>query len=612
MANPVRIPITATNKTAQAFSQVNKGLRSMGSFAGQTAMKIGKIGIAFATVGVATATIMTKSSMQTVDALAKTADKLGITTQALGGLQHAAKLSGVSTETMNMALQRMTRRVAEASMGSGEAVNALKELGINATELVKLPLDKQMEIVADAMGGVERQSDKVRLAMKLFDSEGVALVNTLAGGSSGLQAMAAEAKHLGITMSRIDAAQIEVANDAVTKATGVFTGLTNQLATAFSPIITGISSDLYQAALDTEGFGNIGQDVANWVVKSFGNVMDVVQRVSLVMMQMKLVALNVKGALQNVFEPTNAAVEYAKQEAAMNKLLIAGKIGFGEFSRWQIENQKKVRDGTFMVNGEIKEGAKETQDEITKLMEKMTALTSAELPSVKIEAGFQRMIAASKEAGEAVSENAAAEVADTDASTAKALEKLTFYQEQRIEGEKRLTAFKEKTGVAQTGQVIGELANQFSAIAGNNKKLFAVNKAFQIAQAIMQTHAAATLALSSYPPPFGFIMAAASVANGLGQVAQIKSQSFEGGGFTGRGARAGGLDGKGGYMAMVHPNESVIDHTKGGSGGVTIVNNIDATGAGADVEEKIRMAMEQTSAATIAQIQSLMQRRRFV
>ena len=65
-------------------------------------------------------------------------------------------------------------------------------------------------------------------------------------------------------------------------------------------------------------------------------------------------------------------------------------------------------------------------------------------------------------------------------------------------------------------------------------------------------------------------------------------------------------------MAMVHPNESVIDHTKGGSGGVTIVNNIDATGAGADVEEKIRMAMEQTSAATIAQIQSLMQRRRFV
>lgn len=39
--------------------------------------------------------------------------------------------------------------------------------------------------------------------------------------------------------------------------------------------------------------------------------------------------------------------------------------------------------------------------------------------------------------------------------------------------------------------------------------------------------------------------------------------SFEGGGYTGAGSRSGGLDGKGGYMAMVHPNETVIDHTKG-------------------------------------------------
>lgn len=43
--------------------------------------------------------------------------------------------------------------------------------------------------------------------------------------------------------------------------------------------------------------------------------------------------------------------------------------------------------------------------------------------------------------------------------------------------------------------------------------------------------------------------------------------SFEGGGYTGSGSRSGGLDGKGGYMALVHPDETVIDHTKGGAGG---------------------------------------------
>ena len=42
--------------------------------------------------------------------------------------------------------------------------------------------------------------------------------------------------------------------------------------------------------------------------------------------------------------------------------------------------------------------------------------------------------------------------------------------------------------------------------------------------------------------------------------------SFAGGGYTGNGARSGGLDGKGGFMAMVHPNETVVDHSRGNAG----------------------------------------------
>lgn len=38
--------------------------------------------------------------------------------------------------------------------------------------------------------------------------------------------------------------------------------------------------------------------------------------------------------------------------------------------------------------------------------------------------------------------------------------------------------------------------------------------------------------------------------------------SFDGGGFTGNGPRSGGLDGKGGFLAMLHPKETVNDHTK--------------------------------------------------
>ena len=38
--------------------------------------------------------------------------------------------------------------------------------------------------------------------------------------------------------------------------------------------------------------------------------------------------------------------------------------------------------------------------------------------------------------------------------------------------------------------------------------------------------------------------------------------SFAGGGYTGDGSRSGGIDGKGGFRAILHPKETVIDHTK--------------------------------------------------
>ena len=57
--------------------------------------------------------------------------------------------------------------------------------------------------------------------------------------------------------------------------------------------------------------------------------------------------------------------------------------------------------------------------------------------------------------------------------------------------------------------------------------------------------------------------------------------SGEGGGFTGMGARAGGVDGRGGFPAILHPNETVIDHTKGQGMGATVnfnISTVDAAG----------------------------------
>jgi hypothetical protein len=60
----------------------------------------------------------------------------------------------------------------------------------------------------------------------------------------------------------------------------------------------------------------------------------------------------------------------------------------------------------------------------------------------------------------------------------------------------------------------------------------------------------------------------------LGAIQPVEVPSFAGGGYTGNGPRSGGLDGQGGFMAMLHPQERVIDlqrsapraATSGGSG----------------------------------------------
>jgi hypothetical protein len=110
--------------------------------------------------------------------------------------------------------------------------------------------------------------------------------------------------------------------------------------------------------------------------------------------------------------------------------------------------------------------------------------------------------------------------------------------------------------------------------------------------------------------------APASAAGTEGTVAPPRKPTkifgkYEGGGYTGSGPRSGGLDGKGGFMAMLHPRETVIDHTKGqGSGGnVNIVQNFSFTANGDDSVRKI-IAQAAPQIAKMTQQQIVDSRRR--
>jgi hypothetical protein len=230
-------------KQAKRAERANKALKTSMFAVGAAAAT------AFAAIGYGVA-----KELKTLDGIGKTADKLGLATEKLIGLQHAAEQTGVGSKTLDTALQRLTRRLSEAAQGGGPALKALDELGLSAEQLSRMPVDQAMFRIADAMEKVTVQSDRVRLAFSLFDSEGVALVNTLKGGSRQLKKFMTEAQQLGLTVSREDIKQVEKFNDAIGKIKAAFTGGFRQIIVAYSDDLEEFAKKLTRVAMAAKQF----------------------------------------------------------------------------------------------------------------------------------------------------------------------------------------------------------------------------------------------------------------------------------------------------------------------------------------------------------------------
>lgn len=227
-----------------------------------------------------------KRSISAGSNIQKFSIRLGASTEALSQYQLVAERAGISFNTVTIGIQRMTRRIAEAAQGSGEAQGALAELGVDVQALSRLRPDQQFEVMADALARVDDQSQRVRLAFKLFDSEGVALLQTMEGGAAGIRSVREEADEMGLTLTRLQANELAAAEDAMTdlkKATG---GLTQQFAVSLAPQLTSIATSLkdvlapavyaVQTAFKTVGklIGGIAATMALIVQGNFAGAVD--------------------------------------------------------------------------------------------------------------------------------------------------------------------------------------------------------------------------------------------------------------------------------------------------------------------------------------------------
>ncbi len=240
-------------KIERAGGKASLGLSSLGERArmlttGMRALGGALVGAA-AVGGLAT---LIDRSISAADAIGKTADKLSVGIEALQELRFAAQLAGVQQQTLDMGLQRFTRRVAEAAKGTGEAKQALTDMGIALRDQhgnIRRSEDL-LNDVAEAFKRTEDPAERLRLAFKLFDSEGVAMVNMLVGGADALEATRRHARDLGIVLEEDLVRNAEKARDQLDTLGKVVSANLTRAMLDLAPAIADISSGLADLAAD--------------------------------------------------------------------------------------------------------------------------------------------------------------------------------------------------------------------------------------------------------------------------------------------------------------------------------------------------------------------------
>lgn len=461
MARNVQFDIRAVDKTAQAFRSVKQrvGGLTKSIFSLRNALAGAAGAMAFQSLATGS------------DNLLKFSQRVGVSVEALSQLKFVAEIGGLTIETFTMAMQRSTRRIAEAAQGTGEAKDALRELGLDASKLVQMSPDRQLEAIADAMLGVTNQADKVRLAMKLFDSEGVAMIQTMQGGSKAILELRKEADALGGTLSTSQAKDFAAYNDSLVR-----------LKTSFSDLGKALSSILIkpmQFVIEkfAEFFGFLAK-----VIRGVGELLGLTEKQAQSLQDLGKEAktageIIVQYGEGSAYAQAKATVEYDKAKDAIKDLQVEGR------------RLNKVFDDA------ARNGIQSAEDNLVDLV--MGAKTAKE--------AFR----------------------DMATSIVRDLVRIAIQQ---------------------------TITNRIA----------------------------------------GYLFPTATVS----QATPATQGSFAGGGYTGRGSRAGGVDGKGGFPAILHPNETVIDHSQGqGMGGVNVTFNI-STGVAQTVRAELVSLLPQITDAT--------------
>ena len=293
-----RFTLSAKDKTGKAFSTVGRGLKGLGTLARKVArgigLAVGALGVMGLGAVVGVIGLMNKFA-ESSDNAGKKARRFGFAaSEGLGLLRFAAEDAGVAAATMDMVIQRAGRRIGQvaeavdtskmerklagmanafnklsprsskrepladrmrdlreqidkANEGAGEAKFALDALGLSGKALSKMdPMQKFLTIMQkiDKIGSKDRQAF---LVMKLFDTEGVAALQLLEGGYSGLLATIERGRRLGAGVSDKQSLAAAGYNDALHELSTSGKAFIREVITPLYPIATAVLKPMTDA-----------------------------------------------------------------------------------------------------------------------------------------------------------------------------------------------------------------------------------------------------------------------------------------------------------------------------------------------------------------------------
>lgn len=551
--------------SAQFSSGLNK---SSGDLA-----KFGRVAIAgFAAVAAAGVAAMVgigvavKGAIDDFDEMAKTAQKVGLTVEELTRLRYAANMSGVEIGTLTGGVQRLSRNMADVAAGAkGPAAQAFAALGISVVDAngkLRSSQDVLYEL-ADRFASMPDGANKTAMAIAILGKSGAEMIPLLNGGAQALRDMAEESDRFGQTVSTRAAKAAEVFNDNVSRLQAMLGGLVNRIAEAVLPTLADLSTRFVQAAADS-GVLEAASSAIIWVLN-----------------QVAKAAVWVSGQVQAMGEM------FFWTSRAMNQLMQGDFEGAADAIKISFEEAAKAMHNANIEMAKIDAGISDF--DAPDFTPTVSTLEDVQIASSAATGALKRLAAEGRAVFEATrtpAEKYAMEIERLNKLLQQGAIDQDTYNRAVLQAQDAFSKAEAQGNQLATTLASG-LANVFSSVVGGSKS--AVEAVGDLLKSLGQM-----LINQGFQALIGGIFGGGGLGNlfggmfggGGGLKLGYNLPSFDGGGFTGYGSRSGGLDGMGGRLGIFHPNETVIDHTKGQSAAPTI--SISITGSRQDAAEIAR------------------------